>query len=250
MNLTVKGLIISETDFSESDKYITLLTYDHGKISVLCKGIRRKNSPLANKTRLFAFADFELFENRDRFILNDVILIERFFELTENLEHFAVCSYFIQLCSKLCDEDFVNVDVTRALISSLYAITKQKKDPKLVKCALELRLMSLSGFKPIIDRCGLCNQKSNLVSPVFDTINGIVCCSDCVDSLSINNTFRITQGVLHAMYHILTCEIDKLYSFNLNETSFNILHNLCENYVLTQTDYNFKTLDFYKSIGG
>ncbi|MFI3225922.1 MAG: DNA repair protein RecO [Clostridia bacterium] len=250
MNITVKGIIISETDFSEHDKYITLLTYDHGKISVLCRGVRRKNAPLANKTRLFAFAEFELFTNKNRYILNDVLLIERFFEITEDIEHFAICSYFVQLASKLCDEDHVNIEVTRTLISSLYAVAKQKKTPKLVKCALELRLIAHSGFHPVIDRCGICDKKSGLAQPYFDTINGCICCSECLIDINSPHVMPITQGVLHAMYHILTCDLDKLYSFNLGERGFNILYNLCEDFVLTQTDYKFKTLDFYKSIGG
>lgn len=250
MNITVKGIIVSETDFSETDKYITLLTYDHGKISVLCKGVRRKNSPLANKTRLFTFAQFELFSNKNKYILNDVLLIERFFEITKDIEHFAICSYFVQLASNLCDEDFINVEVTRTLISSLYAVAKKGKEPKLVKCALELRLMSFAGFKPLIDRCGICNKKSGLEKPFFDTLNGCICCFDCVSDINSPHLTPITQGVLHAMYHILSCPLDKLYSFNLNERSFNILYNLCENFVLAQTDYKFKTLDFYKSIGG
>lgn len=249
MNVTVKGIIISETDFSESDKYITLLTYEHGKISVLCRGVRKKNSPLANKTRLFAFADFELFchsANSSKYILNDVLLIERFFEITEDIEHFAICSYFLQLATKLCDEDHINREVTRTLVSSLYAITKQKKSIKLVKSALELRFMVYAGYKPIIDKCSICNKKSNISKPYFDILNGYVCCYDCL--IEKKHAVPITQGTLHAIYHILSCEIEKLYSFNLNENSFNILCDICEKYVLIHTDYNFKTLDFYKSI--
>lgn len=249
MNLTVKGIIIAETDFSEKDKYITLLTYNHGKISVLCKGVRRKNSPLANKTRLFVFAEFEVFANKDKYILNDVILIERFFEITEDIEKFAVCSYFIQLSSKICDEDHINIEITRTLISSLYAVAKQKKDIKLVKCAFEIRLMSLAGFHPVIDRCYICNKKSGILKPHFDSINGGVCCFDCISQQEFMHIRHISQGVLDALYHILTCKIEKVYSFNLNEISFNILYELCEDYVLMQTDYKFKTLDFYKSIG-
>lgn len=249
MNITVKGVITKEVDFSDFDKYIELLTYNHGKISVLCKGVRKKNSRLASKTRLFNFAEFEIFSNRSTYILNDVLLIEQFFEITEDIEHYAVCCYFLELCSKLCDEDSINIHITRALISSLYAI-KTKKDQKLVKSAIELRMMSLAGFFPTIDKCGLCLEKENLKRPVFDTINGTLICGDCKEKLEINKYFEITQGVVHAMYHILSCDIEKLYNFKLDELSFNILCKLCEDYVLTQTDIKFKTLDFYKSIGG
>lgn len=250
MNQTIKGIIITETDFSEADKYITLLTYEHGKISILCKGVRRKNSTLSNKTRLFTFAQFEVFFNRDRYILNDVIIIERFFEITQNIEHFAICSYFVQLCSKLCDEDHVNTNVTRTLISSLYAITKQKKPEKLVKSAIELRLMSYAGYLPEIDKCNICKKSENISGAVFDVLNGGICCKECKNRINLEQTYPLTQGVLQAINHILSCKLDKLYSFNLGSEGFELLYNICEKYVIVQTDYNFKTLEFYKSIGG
>ena len=250
MNLKIKGIIIRETDFSENDKYIEVLTYDYGKISVLCKNIRRKNSPLANKTRLFNFGEFEVFSTRNRYSLNDVNLIERFFNISENLDHFALCSYFLQVCDNLCNEDSIDTNITRTLISALYAIKSGTKDIKLVKSALELRLMSLSGFRPIIDKCGICSEKASLNSPVFDTLNGVLCCGNCCDRLEFSKQIPVTKGVIYAMYHIINADIKKLYSFTLDQKSFDILSFLTEDYLLTQTDYNFKTLEFYKSLGG
>lgn len=249
MNLTIKGIVIRETDFSENDKYIELLTYEHGKISVLCKGVRRKNSPLANKTRLFNFGEFEIFQSRKAYLLNDVNLIERFFSISQDIEHFALCSYFLQVCDKLCDQDSVDVNVTRTLISALYAVTSGK-DIKLVKCVLELRLMALVGYMPHIDGCGICGEKVGLTSAAFDVLNGILCCNDCLNRLDHANVIPVNKGVIYAMYHIISCDIKKLYSFTLDQKSFEILQNLTETYLLVQTDYNFKTLDFYKSLGG
>ncbi|MFI3116092.1 MAG: DNA repair protein RecO [Clostridia bacterium] len=246
MNTQVKGIIISETDFAEYDKYITLLTYESGKISVFCKGVRRKNSPLINRARTFVFGQFELFFNKDRYILKDVEVIERFFEITEDIERFAVCSYFLQLASKLSDTDFPNKDTTRTLISALYAISKQKRNISLVKSVVEIRLMSIAGFPPVIDKCGICNAPSNTIIPFFDTMQGQVCCSDCVGKNPYLH--EISMGILRAMYHILTCDVQKLYSFELNENNIEILSKVSEEYVLKQTEYKFKSLDFYKTI--
>lgn len=250
MNLSIKGIVIRETDFSENNKYIELLTYDYGKISILCKGVRKKNSPLANKTRLFNFGDFEVFENRNTYILNDVNLIERFFDISQNIDHFALCSYFVQVCDKLCDQDSIDINITRVLISALYAVI-HKKDIALVKSALELRLMSIVGYTPQLDRCSICQEKSELISISFDVLNGGLCCLNCLNKTDLNiNTIPINKGIVYAMHHIVTADIKKLYSFTVDEKSFEILTNLTEKYLLTQTDYKFKTLEFYKSLGG
>ena len=42
--LTVDGLVIKEVDTGESDRIITLLTAERGKISAICKGARSLKS--------------------------------------------------------------------------------------------------------------------------------------------------------------------------------------------------------------
>ena len=41
------GLILRDTDTKETDKILTVLTAEMGKISVIARGARRKNSRLA-----------------------------------------------------------------------------------------------------------------------------------------------------------------------------------------------------------
>lgn len=245
MNVKLKGIVVLETDFSETDKYIDILTYSHGKVSVLCKGVRKKNSKLQNRTRLFSFCDFELYQKNDRFLLNDAIIIESFFGITEDLSKFALSSYFLQVCSKLAVEP--DEKVARTLIYTLYALTKQNRDLKFVKSVFELRIMADSGFMPVLDRCYMCQKIEDIKEPVFDLINGGICCKLCINSLE--NTVLISQSVLKSMHHIIYSDVKKLYSFNLLEKSLDILSNLTENYLKIQTDYNFKTLEFYKMIG-
>lgn len=245
MEAKIKGIVVSETDFSESDKYIEVLTFTHGKVSIFCKNVRKKNSKLQNKTRLFCFSEFEVYAKNEKFSLNDATVIESFFELTTDIVKFALGSYFLQVCAKLCTEP--DEKVAKTLIASLYALTKKEKNNNFVKAVFELRIMAETGFKPILDRCYICEKTENIEKPLFDIINGGICCEKCC--FSTENTVLITSSVLKAMYHILFCDVKKLFSFSLMENSQNMLSFLAENYLKTQTDYTFKTLEFYKTIG-
>ena len=47
MHLHTKALVLRETAYKESDKILTLLTQEQGKLTASARGCRRKGSPLA-----------------------------------------------------------------------------------------------------------------------------------------------------------------------------------------------------------
>ena len=51
------GLILRETETKETDKILTVLTAEMGKIPVIARGARRKNSRLAAACQLFAWSE-------------------------------------------------------------------------------------------------------------------------------------------------------------------------------------------------
>ena len=54
--------------------------------------------------------------------------------------------------------------------------------------------------------------------------------------------------VLAAMRHIVYSDFSKIYSFEIPEKDAEILSLVAEKYVSVQSEYKFKTLDFYKSV--
>ena len=44
MHRVVEGVVLRETDTKETDKILTVLTKTEGKLSVIARGARRKNS--------------------------------------------------------------------------------------------------------------------------------------------------------------------------------------------------------------
>ena len=71
MYLTIQGLVLRVTDYNDRDALLTLLTANHGKITVKARGLRRKNSPLVAPCQLLAFGEYTLFENRGYYTANE-----------------------------------------------------------------------------------------------------------------------------------------------------------------------------------
>ena len=95
MYLTIRALVLRITPYNDTDALLTVLSQDHGKLTVKARGLRRKNSPLAAPCQLLAFSEFVLFENRGYYTIIEASSVELFHNLRKHLK--SIC---IQLKSK------------------------------------------------------------------------------------------------------------------------------------------------------
>ena len=85
MYLTIQGLVLRVTDYNDRDALLTVLTRDHGKLTIKARGLRRKNSPLVAPCQLLAFGEYTLFENRGYYTINEAASLELFQGLRRDL---------------------------------------------------------------------------------------------------------------------------------------------------------------------
>ncbi len=245
-HLTIKGLIIRETDFGDADRYITVLTEQGQRIEILCKGVRRRNGRQTAAVRLFCWSELTLYHSRGKYTLTDAEIVRSFWGVTADIETYALCCYFVELCCAETDE-IENPAVTRLFLYALRALAEQKRDKTLVKAAFELRLMAESGFLPDLSGCGVCGK------PVEGTIyfsvkDGVVLDADCLRRLSSKDAIPLPQGTYAAMAHIITSGMPRVFSFALGGESLRQLAVVCEKYALYYAERDFHTLDFYHSL--
>ena len=55
MHLQTKALVLRETAYKESDKILTLLTQEAGRLTASARGCRRKGSPIAAGSQLLVY---------------------------------------------------------------------------------------------------------------------------------------------------------------------------------------------------
>ncbi|MGM9676564.1 MAG: DNA repair protein RecO [Butyricicoccus sp.] len=244
-HVTVKGLVIRETDFGDNDRYITVLTEELGKIEVLCRGIRRKKGRLAGAVRLFCYSELTLFSGR-RYTLSDAELDTTFWRITENIEHYALCCYFAELVNQTTEAEQKVEGLLPLFLRALYALDRQNRQIQVVKAAFELRLAAMMGYLPELNGCGACGE-TECDSWSFLLENGALMCHDCRKRVG-GTYFSVPQGVLDAMRYIVSCPGKKLFAFAVSEQTAQQLGTICERYLLYHLDIHCKTLDFYHSL--
>ncbi len=245
-HITVKGLVIRETDFGEADRFITVLTADLGKIEVLCRGLRRKRGRLANAAGLFCYSEFTLFSGKG-YTLNDAEIDMQFWGITGNIEQYALCCYFAELAGMAAEADTNNTSELLAMfLRALYALDRQHRPVQIVKAAFELRLAAELGFSPDLTGCAVCGAaESGTWSFLLE--NGALVCADCRKRVG-GTYFDLSAGTLSAMRHIISCEGRKLFAFAVNERTAAQLGTVCERYLMHHLEVRCPTLDFYHSL--
>ena len=56
MYLTIQAIVLRVTDYNDRDALVTMLTPNHGKLTVKARSLRRKNSPLSANCQLLAYS--------------------------------------------------------------------------------------------------------------------------------------------------------------------------------------------------
>lgn len=266
MLITVKGLVLRETPVGDFDKMLTVLTAEHGKISVFARGAKKMKSSFFVSTQMFCYSEFVLRKTTDIFYVNDGSLIEGFFALRDTLEGSALASYVADVARDISTENTDESNLLRLTLNTLFAIAKSKKPLPLIKAVFELRAVCYAGFLPRLSGCDVCG-KAPLPTYFFDIASGIFLCEECyharekffedeagrvneAESIYVNThvIVQISPSVFAAVIYALSAPQERIFSFTLEDDALHDFASLCEKYLLCHLERGFNTLDFYHQL--
>ncbi len=246
MQIKTKGIILKELANGDDDKLLTILTEDRGVIFAYAKGARRFKNSLAASTGLLCYSSMVLFTNRERFSLDHADTIEQFFGLRQSVEKLALAAYFAEIASVLGPKENDGGQYLKLLLNSLFFLQNDRLPMELLKPLFELRSLSMAGFMPDLVACEGCGCYE-AEQMAFYPVDGTICCGECSRKKAGIHIF-LTKGTLAAMRHIIYSPIEKLFAFTIGSDSIKILNDTTERFLQSQTERNFQTLDFYRSL--
>ncbi len=241
----VKGIVLRETQTKEADKILTVLTAEYGRISVIARGARRRGSKIAAGAQLFAFSEMVLYEQKNWWMLDEVSVLSLFDGIRQDVELLSLAAYFAELTEAVTAENMPCGEILSLLLNALYALDTLKKPQELVKAVFELRLLSLSGYEPLLDACAVCGAE-RAETPCFDVTEGVIFCKECAPAFGEH--LPLDAASLAAMRFVLGGKREKLFSFRLEEEAMRRFSRACERFAAVQLERPFRTLDFYRSL--
>jgi len=247
MHITTKALVLRGVDYKESDKILTLLTADLGKITASARGCRKKGSPIAAGCQLLCWSEMVLYEYQGRWAVKEAVTGREFRGVREDLEKLALACYLSEVTETLALDEMPCPELLSLTLNSLHALEKLNKPQPLIKAAFELKAMCLAGYEPLLDGCAVCGEEI-AEDPRFHLREGILHCASCRSELGDGISMPLDEGALGAMRHVAWGDPKRLFSVVLGEDSLKRFADVSEAYLHTQLERGFHTLDFYKSI--
>ena len=247
MHLTTNALVLREGNYKESDKILTLLTEQEGKLTVSARGCRKKDSPIAASCQLLAWGEFTLYEFRDMWSVKETASERLFGGVRADLDKLALASYLAEVTEALAEEGQPDPSLLAVALNCLHALDKLNYPLAQVKAAFEWRSMALAGYEPQIGRCGVCLREQPQ-EPRIHLGEGTLHCASCRAGLGEGVSMPLTTAALAALRHIVWGPRKRLLSFRLDAEGLQRLSDASEAYLMTRLERGFRTLDFYKRI--
>lgn len=248
MHITTMALVLRTVDYKETDKILTLLTQDQGKLTASARGCRKKGSAIAAGCQLLAWAEVVLYDYQGRWSVKEAA-VERLFQgVRDDIERLVLGCYFAEVTELLAVEGEENPELLSLILNSLHALDKLPEKPlPLVKAAFEWKAMALAGYEPLIDGCAVCGAHPP-ENPRFHLREGVLHCAKCRGEVGEGISMPLSLPALAALEHIVHGDPKRLFSFRLEGEPLKELADAAEAYLHTQLERGFSTLDYYKSL--
>ncbi len=234
--IKTNGIIISENNYGDFDKMLTMLTPGLGKISCIAKGARRPRSALMAGTQLLCFGEYLMYKGSNTYNINSCETIEVFYNLRMDLDKLKYAAHITKIIQDVTQENQNSYKILQLYLNTLYTLSETDKNLDLVLSIFKLRILCILGFTPRINECINCKQKDgSFYFSIRD--NGFKCeaCSK-VDKSCIS----MQEGTKNAIKYIVMAPPKKLFSFNLKDESLRELNLIVKLYFDEKMEKEYK----------
>ncbi len=176
-----EAIVLRLLDYGESDRIVTFITTGFGKIRGIAKGARRSRKRFANALEPFCRSTI-LFSRRSSeglALIESSDVISHFPSIRADLERTLMASYLIDLTEQFTPEEKKNEPVF-ALLADFLGLIEAGPVTEAILRFFEIRILKLSGYEPVLDRCQICKAPLSGGSCYrFDPAAGGIACGSC-----------------------------------------------------------------------
>lgn len=185
MNDRIDGIVVRQTDYRENSVIISVLTKNHGKISLTAAGARKMTSKNAAGLLPYTENEYQLDyqENKTMFRLKTAVPIHTYRHMHEDLEASSAAAVLAETADAFClNEDAAMSGLAFDLLEQSFDLLNQSKSSASVLAIALSDLLTVAGIGPIVDECVQC--QSQQIVALSAEAGGFLCAS-CARRLGI-----------------------------------------------------------------
>ncbi len=226
-----EALVLRTRAYGESDKLVTLLTLKEGKVAAIARGGRKTKSKLSAAVDSFARGDYLFYRGKSLNTIQQVSIVESFFNIRNETELYFHGLYICELLEKVLEEGHPSIEIYKIALESFYCLNAKENNTPLITRCFELNLLNSLGYCPSLENCLNCGQEN---SPFFFSASeGGLLCSNCRIE---NKSFPVSLGSIALMQRILSMGFKGIKKVKLPEISNREITRVCWDLLLYNTE--------------
>lgn len=232
----VTGIVLSDTNYSESSKILNVLTKEHGKIGIISKGCRNLKSSLRSVSSKLTYGYFNIYYKQEGLsVLISVDIINDFSNIKQDLFKIGYATFLSDLTNQVLKETSSN-EIFDLFINGLIKINDDF-DPMIITNIIELKYLNYLGVMPILDCCSVCGSNKKIVT--ISSFSGGYLCVNCY-----KNEYVVDEKTVKLLRMFSYVDISKIKELNILPKNKNEINRFLENYYDRYTGIYLKSKDF------
>lgn len=187
-------------------------------------------------TQFLCFGEYLLYKSGNSYSINSCETIEVFYDIRTDLDKLKYASYITKIINDVTTENQNTYKVLQLYLNTLYMISETNKNLSLINSIFILRLLSIIGFRPVIDECKNCKTKEDLSYFSFrdSGLKCKVCGKQDKGAIEINATTK------DAIRYIILAEPKKIFAFEVPEDTIKELEIISKIYLREKLEKEYK----------
>lgn len=234
-----EGIVLKARAYGESNKIVSLMTREAGKISAMARGAKKPSSRLASVTQPFTYGMFMVQRHTGMGTMQQGEHLNSMRHIREDIMATAYASYIVELLDRLVEEGRPEPYAFDVLLQALQAI-EEGYDPEAICLFVEWKMLPYTGVQPILHSCAACAAVDGEFA--FSFTQGGFLCHRCfhLDQYLI----RLTPKQLKLIRMFYTLPIDQVSKLELKKETKKFIKKIVTTIYEEQTGIRLKTKSF------
>src|SRR3989440_8626734 len=173
------AVVLRRLDYGEADRILTLLTREHGKLSVIAKGSRRARARAANGLDLFAHARMMLARGHNLDVVAQAERVGDVRNISGDLHRTAYACLVAEVADKVLEERHRVDDVFELVVVSIERLNTPERSARVESAWFVMRILDLLGYQPQLFDCAGCGEALPEAASWFSPLLGGMLCRKC-----------------------------------------------------------------------
>lgn len=187
-------------------------------------------------TQYLCFADYVLYEGANNYSINSCDIIEVFYNLRTDLDKLQCAANLAKIVQDVTTENENNYKTLQLLLNTLYMLSETDTNMDLITSIFKMRLASIIGFTPQINKCVGCGTTENITH--FSIKDNGFKCENC--SKQDTGSITMHEGTQNAIKYTIMAPSKKIFGFNITEEALKEFKLISKIYLNEKLEKDYK----------